>query len=150
MLKMVEVTFGKSTKRYTYLTDLDLHVDAVYDIVADGRTSYSTPVTVRKIIRKFELSILPDDYNLRTISEAKLLSMPKRPETKIKSVLFNKEKGVTTVVWYDNQITMVTCHPEDDFDKEKALAMCFMKRVCGNRGSFNEELKKWCEDGVTK
>lgn len=34
---------------------------------------------------------------------------------------------------------------EETFDKEKALALAYMKRWCfDNRGCFNEELKKWC------
>lgn len=147
MTKLVVVTFGKNPKEYSYYTKLDLIKGATYDIMADYVTSYKTPVTVKKISYD---RIYNGPIELREITSAKLLSAPPRPESKIKNVLFNKAKGITTVVWYDNKVTMVKCHPDDEFDKEKALALCFMKRVCDNRGCFNDELKKWCEDGVTK
>lgn len=150
MTKMVEVTYGNNPKVYNFLTKLELHKGAVYDITADYITTYSTPVTIRKVHTNLNSFYKEEYYKLREITDARLVKMPKKPESKIKSVLFNKEKGITTVVWYDNKVTMVRCHPDDEFDKEKALALCFMKRVCDNRGCFNDELKKWCEEGKTK
>ena len=40
--------------------------------------------------------------------------------------------------------TIVKCQNGETWDPEKALALCYMKRVLGNRGSFNETLKKYC------
>ena len=59
----------------------------------------------------------------------------------IKCVLSNREKGVFTVKWTDGTVTMVTCQPGDDWDDEKALAMCFMKKALGNKGSFNDVMR---------
>lgn len=150
MKTLVEVTFGKNPKLYRYFTDLVLHEGATYNIVADNETTYSTPVTVVKIHRNYKYTYVDDYYRIREITHAHLVTMPKKPESKIKNVLFNKKNGITTVVWYDNKVTMVKCHPDDEFDKEKALALCFMKRVCDNRGCFNDELKKWCKEGKSK
>ena len=47
----------------------------------------------------------------------------------IQCVQSNREKGVFTVKWTDGTVTMVTCQPGDDWDDEKALAMCFMKKA---------------------
>ena len=139
MKKLVSVTFGKNPKEYLYLTNLELLKGATYDIVADNITSYKTPVTIKKITKEW-------DYNgpmsLREITSAKLLSAPPRPKSNIKSVLFNHKDKITTVVWIDGSVTTVKCHPEDNFDEEKALAMCFMKRSYDNRGCFNEALKE--------
>ena len=35
----------------------------------------------------------------------------------------------------------------EPFDPEKGLAMAFMKKGLGNKGNFNNALKKWCHDG---
>ena len=31
------------------------------------------------------------------------------------------------------------------FDKEKGLAMCFAKKMMGNKGSYYDMFKEWCE-----
>jgi hypothetical protein len=59
----------------------------------------------------------------------------------IKCVLSNREKGIFTVKWTDGTVTMVTCQPSDDWDDEKALAMCFMKKALGNKGAFNDVMR---------
>ena len=59
----------------------------------------------------------------------------------IKCVLSNREKGVFTVKWTDGTVTMVTCQPGDEWDDEKALAMCFMKKALGNKGVFNDVMR---------
>lgn len=68
-----------------------------------------------------------------------------RPADPIKSVLFNPAKGTTTVVWNTGDVTVVHCNNEE-YDPEKGLAMCFMKRAYENRGCFNEFLRKWVGD----
>lgn len=55
-------------------------------------------------------------------------------------VIFNDP--ATIVIWSDGTKTVVKCKPEDVFDPEKGLALCFMKKALGNKGSFNEVLKK--------
>ena len=140
MFKIVSVTFGKNPKEYLYFTNLELLKGATYDIVADNVTTYKTPVTIKKISK--EGASFYSSVSLREITSAKLLSAPPRPKGKIKSVLFNHRDKITTVVWIDGSVTTVKCHPEDKFDEEKALAMCFMKRSYDNRGCFNEVLKE--------
>lgn len=73
-------------------------------------------------------------------------SKPKpKPKDPVKSVLINPVKGVTTVVWNDGTVTVVHCNNEE-FDAEKGIAMCFMKRVFDNRGCFNDFLNKYLND----
>ena len=55
----------------------------------------------------------------------------------IKSVLSNHKKNAFSVVWEDGTVTVVHCHKCDDWDDEKALAMCFAKKALGNKGNFN-------------
>jgi len=73
-------------------------------------------------------------------------SKPKpKPKDPVKSILINPVKGATTVVWKDGTATMVRCNNEE-FDAEKGIAMCFMKKVFDNRGCFNDFLNKYLDD----
>lgn len=49
----------------------------------------------------------------------------------IKDILVN---GPATIVfWADGTKTVVKCGPDDSYDVEKAVAMCFMKKALGSR-----------------
>lgn len=52
----------------------------------------------------------------------------------------------TTVSWIDGTKTTVACQEGDTPDKEKGLAMCICKKLFGNKGSYNEIFKEFCED----
>ncbi len=137
-MKIVSVKFSNYGKNYAYFTDKNLMVGATYEIVADGTTTYNNPVIVTGY-----LDSVPKGIQLRTITSAKLLNAPKRPESKIKKVIFNEEKLTTVVLWTDGTKTIVKCQPGDTFNKETGIAMAFMKRCYGNRGCYNEEFKRW-------
>jgi len=63
------------------------------------------------------------------------------PAMKIDRVTWN---GPATVVfWKDGTKTVVKCGDKDDFDKEKGLAMAFMKKVLGNKGNYYNYIRKW-------
>lgn len=63
----------------------------------------------------------------------------------IKKIILNDP--ATIILWADGSKTVVKAHNED-FDAEKGIAMCFMKRACGNKGSFNNVFKKWIPDDM--
>ena len=55
--------------------------------------------------------------------------------------------GKTTVVfWGDKSKTVVRQNDEDSYDKEKAIAMCFMKKYLGNTGKYNNVFKKFINE----
>ena len=56
----------------------------------------------------------------------------------IRSILANHEKKAFTVAWADGTYTVIHLQPGDKWDDEKALAMCFVKKMMGNKGSFND------------
>lgn len=56
-------------------------------------------------------------------------------------VIFNDP--ATIVMWDDGSKTVIKCQPGDKFDKEKGLAMAYVKRFHNNKGEFNEVFKKW-------
>lgn len=59
----------------------------------------------------------------------------------IEKVIFNDP--ATIVIWKDGTKTVVKCGEGDVFDPEKGLALCFMKKVLGNKGNFNNIIKEW-------
>lgn len=55
----------------------------------------------------------------------------------IRTILANHKKNAFTVVWEDGESTVIHLQDGDEWDDEKALAMCFVKKLFGNKGSFN-------------
>ena len=69
-----------------------------------------------------------------------------KPQDLIKSVIFS---GPCTIVqWSDGNKTIVRCENED-FDKEKGLAMAIVKKLFGtneSKSNYNDVFKKWIPD----
>lgn len=61
----------------------------------------------------------------------------------IKKVIFNEP--ATIVLWADGTKTVVKCQEDDIFDPEVGLAMAISKRALGDKGSYCNVFKKWCE-----
>ena len=59
----------------------------------------------------------------------------------IRDAIFNEP--ATIVLWKDGTKTVVKCGKRDNYDKEKGLAMCIVKKINGNKGNFNNLFKKW-------
>ena len=47
----------------------------------------------------------------------------------------------TIVKCDDGTKTVVKCQNGDVYDAEKGIALCFMKKMCGNKSSYNEIIK---------
>lgn len=58
----------------------------------------------------------------------------------VKKVIFNDP--ATIVYWKDGTKTVVKCQDGDVFDSEKGFAMAFLKKSLGNKGNFNDKLRK--------
>ena len=71
-------------------------------------------------------------------------------KAEIKDVIFN---GPATIVfWSDGTKTVVRCENED-FDKEKGMAMAIAKKFLGtnkSKSNYNDIFKKYCTEGMTK
>ena len=66
-----------------------------------------------------------------------------------KKVIFNPP--ATIVIWNDGSKTVVKCGPNDYYDPEKGLALCFMKRAFKNdNNAFHKVFNKALEDGSMK
>lgn len=66
-----------------------------------------------------------------------------RPELSYEKVIFNDP--ATIVIWKDGTKTIVKVQPGETYDAEKGIALCFMKKALGNKGNFNNILKKETE-----
>lgn len=76
-------------------------------------------------------------FNIELVRER--LKENNMPE--IMDVIFNEP--ATIVLWKDGTKTVVKCGKRDNYDKEKGLAMCIVKKINGNKGNFNNLFKKW-------
>lgn len=136
-MNYVYVKFSGTEKNYLYKTKLNLIEGATYKIIADGITTYASPVKV--------CSIVPTRPNfggvIREITTAEIVTAPPRPKTNAKFII-NKEKGTTVAIWKDGSKTIVKCQPGETFDAEKGIAMCFVKRSFKNRGCYNEWMRE--------
>lgn len=65
----------------------------------------------------------------------------------VKKVIFNDP--ATIVIWGDGSKTVVKCQNGEKFDKEKGLALCYMKKMLGNKSNFNNVFKEWIKPEVT-
>lgn len=139
-MKYIIVKFKGTEKRYIYKTRLNLMVGAVYDITADNSKTYNNPVLIEGINEK-----APKNYNyaypMREITNAVLIQAPRRPIANVK-IIINEKKKTTVAIWGDGSKTVVKCQPGDEFDAEKGIAMCFVKRSFNNRGCYNDWMRE--------
>lgn len=66
----------------------------------------------------------------------------------IHEVIFNEP--ATIIIWKDGTKTVVMCQEGDVFDKEKGIALCFMKKLLGNKSNYFEIVKKWTSKPTEK
>ena len=139
-MKYIIIKFKGTEKRYIYKTRLNLMVGAIYDITADNSKTYNNPVLIEEINEK-----APKNYNyaypIREITNAVLIQAPRRPTANVK-IIINEKKKTTVAIWGDGSKTVVKCQPGDEFDAEKGIAMCFVKRYFNNRGCYNDWMRE--------
>lgn len=131
---IVGVVFYGNTKTYYYNTDLSLLKWGVYDIVVNDRTTYDNFIKIIGIKAGH-------DNKLRTITGARLIKGPNKPVKPYKNIFVNEFKRTICVVWKDDTRTVMKCHPDDEWDEEKGIAMCFMKKTFDNRGCYYDTFK---------
>ena len=83
--------------------------------------------------------LTPEDN--KELQKAINMIMNSNHTPKIVDVIFNDP--ATIVKWSDQTKTVVKCQEGDRFDPEKGLVMAIAKKYYGNKGSFNDEIKKW-------
>ena len=146
--KVVSVRFKRSNdgeyagKTYDYCigSNINMSIGGVYDITADGDRTYSSPV---KVISFKETSDVKD---LRTITKAICIEGAPRAKIPVKKVVFNEKKRTTTVVWESGRVATIHCAEGDEWDEEKALALCIVKGLCQNKSYYNDYMRDWIKN----
>ena len=70
----------------------------------------------------------------------------------VEKVIFNKP--ATIVIWADGTKTVVKCQKDKNgkyerYDKEKGLALCYMKKALGNKYDYYNVFGEWIKPEVT-
>lgn len=97
------------------------------------------PIVIDRIDEEYEIGCLPV-YTITAYGakDCKNLSIVPKPAR----VIFHNP--ATVIYWEDGTKTVVKCQPGDTYDKEKGVALCYMKKILGNMPrEFNKALKKW-------
>ena len=92
--------------------------------------------------RFMEAEAMIKDHNER-IKEIKEM-IKDYEKRQISDVIFNDP--ATIVFWRDGSKTVVKAQDGEPFDKEKGLAMAYVKKCCGNLGNYNDIFRKWCKE----
>ena len=133
--KMVKTDYNACSKRKDGLRAAACYVDesVIPKTLTDGSCDKSdiSHEEVKEVIRRFVKNIygIPNEGMVYPVE--------------IEKVIFNDP--ATIVIWSDGSKTVVKCANEE-FDKEKGLAMAICKRVLGNKGNYFNEFRKWIED----
>ena len=133
--KMVKTDYNACSKRKDGLRAAACYVDeSVIPKTLMDRSCDKSDISheeVKEVIRRFVKNIygIPNEGMVYPVE--------------IEKVIFNEP--ATIVIWSDGTKTVVKCANEE-FDKEKGLAMAICKRVLGNKGNYFNEFRKWIKD----
>ena len=112
------------------------------DFIASNNVGEATTMEFRAKVEDYnEIEFLINSTN-KGKYEINLLANNNFPN--IKKVIFNKP--ATIVLWEDGTKTVVKCSDKDIWNPEKGLAMCLIKKICGNDNSYHKIFKKWIPD----
>lgn len=103
---------------------------------------YLTTETKMEVRRMFGDIVLRNVRSMRNYVDNKNVE-PNRPE--IDKVIFHDP--ATIVYWKDGSKTVVKCRVIDTYSKETGLALCYMKKILGNKGNYNDIFRKWIKEG---
>lgn len=117
-------------------TKLNRSGDKVYNPMLRYRDKMHDPMFLRNGKTEYQYA-----YYRNILNSMYVANPYYRPE--IENVIFNDP--ATIVFWTDGTKTVVKCQEDDEFDPEKGLTMAIAKKVYGNKGSYCNVIKKWCE-----
>lgn len=100
-------------------------------VIDEGFNSEEHPKLARRLLPPI------DHFNCRCNVEIKRYDP-------IVRVIFNDP--ATIIYWKDGSKTVVKCGDNDVYDREKGLAMAIAKKYLGNKGNYNNILKKYLKE----
>ena len=121
---------GDISNGYVYID-----TDDIAEIINESNRIKYNEMYIKKEDKKMDIKL----YECRTFTGG----IVTKPQDLIKNVIFS---GPCTIVqWSDGDKTIVRCENED-FDKEKGLAMAIVKKLFGtneSKSNYNDIFKKW-------
>lgn len=75
-------------------------------------------------------------------------AMKKDSRLRPKKVIFSGP--ATTILWTDGTKTTVRCSSEDVWEDEVGIAMCYLKKLLGNKGNYNNIFREAMKVAVTQ
>lgn len=76
----------------------------------------------------------PEKYTIHRGRERSSVPItPKKPLPK--KVIFSGP--ATTILWKDGTKTTVKCQEDDEWSPDTGIAMCYLKKMLGNKGNYN-------------
>jgi hypothetical protein len=138
---------GYGEKQYEYFISraLDAKVGEEYHITVDNGYDYEGAVVKLVSLDRVKSGSPIGRRATRTITKLEPAHETPRKKIPIDKVIFNTEKGITVVRWRDGSITKLHCAPNEEWDEEKALALCVLKHICGDKSYFNDYLREWMQ-----
>ena len=127
----IGVTYDAKTNTYTY----DEPKTAIYDKITAVDKCYASCATDHQCSQCENWKQKEEETKMKNDAKPAPVYSP----FAIRSVLSNRKKNAFSVVWMDGTTTVVHCQSGDEWDDEKALAMCFTKKALGNKGNFNDK-----------
>ena len=78
----------------------------------------------------------PSVYKARMAKEKLTPVYPVEPRPWPKKVIFSGP--ATTIIWKDGTKTTVKCQEGDEWAPDVGIAMCYLKKMLGNKGNYNK------------
>ena len=104
------------------------------DVSFSATTAVELSELGRIIVNK-KYGLLAHDIPLYPLCEQLVVRTPAA-----KKIIFSGP--ATIILWSDGTKTVVKCDERDTFDPEKGVALCYMKKMCGNFEKMERQLKK--------
>lgn len=110
------------------------------EIPVDNRMVIANPFfkKAESVTVAMELPDCPQDKNIQIMKGAGKLKM----NLKIRLMLYNSKKNVTTVVFEDGDVRMAKRDKKDKHDPYLAVAMCVASKVCKSKTAFKKLVDK--------
>lgn len=119
------------------------YIEDEFRMASEMEKSYEALAKLAKLPRKD--STIPSktlELNVGNIENV-TFTLPMFDHEQIKDVIFHNP--ATIVFWKDGTKTVVKCQTDkgDTYNPELGLAMCIIKKMCGNKGNYNNVFNKW-------
>ena len=85
--------------------------------------------------------------NIDPLPETVRKNKPLLKEDYFKDVIINDK--ATIILWADGSKTVVKCQGDDAYSPEAGVAIAIMKKVLGNKGNYNNVLRRLVKKGLS-